>query len=101
MTLNRRQHVSEQPPAREPHQAWAGPSGLRIERLAQPAGGATLAMEPAPAGEPMWLTPAHWRDLCAAAAELGPDWAELPDTDTPPPAAAPASAPAQFIRGPQ
>jgi hypothetical protein len=88
--------VSEQP-GREPHDAWAGPSGLRIERLAQPAGGATLAMEPAPAGEPMWLTPGHWRDLCAAAAALGPGWGELPGDGTPPPPGA-TVAPA---RGPQ
>lgn len=61
----------------EPHEAWAGESGLRIERLARPHhGGYTLAMEPAAPGEPMWLTPGHWRDLCAAAAELGPDWAD-------------------------
>ncbi len=58
--------------------AWAGPSGLRVDRLAasspaRPA--AAVAVEPAPAGEPLWLTPAQWRDLCAACAQLGPGFA--------------------------
>lgn len=63
---------------REPHDPWTGPSGLRIERLAAPRGHATLALETAPAGEPLWFSPGQWADLCRACAELGPEWAVLP-----------------------
>ena len=65
-------------PERQAHAAWAGPSGLRIERLAAPRGLATLALETAPAGEPLWFSPGQWADLCRACAELGPGWAVLP-----------------------
>lgn len=75
------------------HGAWAGPSGLRVERLdpaaARPAPAAAVAVEPGPAGEPLWFTAAQWADLCAACAELGPGFAPEP---APPPAADPATA---------
>lgn len=84
-------------PAREPYDAWAGPSGLRVERLAAPRGLATLALEPGPAGEPMWLTPAQWADLCDAARALGPEWAALPEPE-PEAAAEPGPLPAAAVR---
>ncbi len=63
----------------EPHDAWTGPSGLRIETLApggeRPHRTAVIAVEATPAGEPAWFTPAQWRDLCAACAQLGPGYA--------------------------
>jgi len=79
-------------PAREAHEAWTGPSGLRIERLAA-AGGYALVIETSPAGEPLWFTPAAWADLCTATAQLGPGFAAAGPYEMAAPAARPGRPP--------